>query len=294
MLFGPANDNAVSFLLSSEIAVNQVGDKVLVKSELYTTELFDLADVTGDLTAPTIGDFLTYLSTNFTTSVVIAPPAGGFATETTLDLANQNLDNISASTGLKADATANIETLTGTPTQENNQIQLLKAQNVNFGFRTQAAAGTDIADVGFIGLFKRLLQSVTTLITNLGSPFQAGGALGAGTATIGNIKQAGSVATTLTSTNINMVGTLASTEIAAITADLPANSNRVFVTITNNSNKTLFFAVGNTITATNFVYPLTAGSVLIFREFEVQKLITAFWITGGAASGNLTIKSYTI
>jgi hypothetical protein len=51
-------------------------------------------------------------------------------------------------------------------------------QNANIGATNETVALTDTATSGLNGLFKRLLQRITTLITNLGTPFQAGGSIG--------------------------------------------------------------------------------------------------------------------
>ena len=51
------------------------------------------------------------------------------------------------------------------------------------GDSTSAAAATDTSNANINSLFKRLLQRITTLITNTGSPLQAGGSVTANAGT---------------------------------------------------------------------------------------------------------------
>lgn len=59
--------------------------------------------------------------------------------------------------------------------------------DIKTGALTEAAPATDTASSGLNGRLQRIAQRLSTLITNLGSPFQAGGALGAGAAVIGKV-----------------------------------------------------------------------------------------------------------
>lgn len=70
------------------------------------------------------------------------------------------------------------------------------------------ACGTDAGTCSELALLKRAIQRLTTLITNLGSPMQAGGALGAGQANIGNVGgKTVVICTTPTVTASNSYGT---------------------------------------------------------------------------------------
>lgn len=55
------------------------------------------------------------------------------------------------------------------------------------GSLTETAPATDTASSGLNGRLQRIAQRLSSLITALGSPFQAGGALGAGSALIGKV-----------------------------------------------------------------------------------------------------------
>lgn len=55
------------------------------------------------------------------------------------------------------------------------------------GDLTETAPGTDTASSGLNGRLQRIAQRLSTIITNLGTPFQAGGALGASSNNIGDV-----------------------------------------------------------------------------------------------------------
>lgn len=55
------------------------------------------------------------------------------------------------------------------------------------GSLTETAPASDTASSGLNGRLQRIAQRLSSLITALGTPFQAGGALGAGTARIGKV-----------------------------------------------------------------------------------------------------------
>lgn len=59
--------------------------------------------------------------------------------------------------------------------------------NTDLGPPGATACATDNGSCSLNALAQRIAQRITSLITALGSPFQAGGALGAGTAGIGNV-----------------------------------------------------------------------------------------------------------
>lgn len=57
-------------------------------------------------------------------------------------------------------------------------VTIADGDDVTKGAKADAACGADTATCTQIALMKRELQRLTTLITNLGSPFQAGGSIG--------------------------------------------------------------------------------------------------------------------
>lgn len=73
------------------------------------------------------------------------------------------------------------------------QITAANLTNTNLGGVTETAPATDTASSGMNGRLQRVAQRLTSLLTALGSPFQAGGALGAGENMVG--KTVGIVAT---------------------------------------------------------------------------------------------------
>lgn len=109
--------------------------------------------------------------------------------------------------------------------------------NSELGIVTETAPATDTASSGLNGRLQRIAQRLTSLITALGSPFQAGGSIGntsfaATQATgtnlhtvvdSGNIAVTGSVTATLASTTIT--GTVAVTDNAgSLTVDAPVGT----------------------------------------------------------------------
>lgn len=83
---------------------------------------------------------------------------------------------------ITAGAGTNIATWDITEDAETKKIQRIgladSAGAEVFGAAADSAAASDAANTGFMSLVKRLLTRTSTLITNLGSPFQAGGSIG--------------------------------------------------------------------------------------------------------------------
>ena len=143
------------------------------------------------------------------------------------------------------------------------------------GAEADVAASTDTSTATLISLFKRLLQRVTTMITALGSPFQAGGALGAGTAEIGNVKNSGTFAV-----QTPLAGPFVSQAKISVTGtrvQLGSNvlSNGVIITAlsTNTAKMTVGgSAVTNTVDGTGNGYILEAGSSSSFAVSNTNAL----------------------
>ena len=83
------------------------------------------------------------------------------------------------SLGSKADATS----LAVTQSTEDKAVfaatnTKLDTANTQVGIVTETAPGTDTASSGLNGRLQRIAQRITSLITALGTPFQAGGSIG--------------------------------------------------------------------------------------------------------------------
>ena len=95
-----------------------------------------------------------------------------------------------------------VDIVAGIPTGGTGTVQTLSTTNTVIGAVNEAAPANDTASSGLNGRAQRIAQRLTSLITALGSPFQAGGSIGntsfgATQATASNLK-AQVVAATLT------------------------------------------------------------------------------------------------
>jgi hypothetical protein len=119
--------------------------------------------------------------------------------------------------------------------------------NTEIGGLTETAPASDTASSGLNGRLQRIAQRITSLITALGSPFQAGGALGAGTAIIGKVTtdQTTHGTTDLVAADITKLGGTAvdtnsgnksaGTLRVVLATDQPALTNKLLVTPDANS-----------------------------------------------------------
>jgi hypothetical protein len=81
-------------------------------------------------------------------------------------------------TGGKLDVNASIDT-TGLATETTLSTRLSESNfDTKIGSLTETAPGTDTASSGLNGRLQRIAQRLTSLITALGTPFQAGGSIG--------------------------------------------------------------------------------------------------------------------
>jgi hypothetical protein len=98
--------------------------------------------------------------------------------------------------------------------QDINKELTQQSVTTNIGATSETAAATDTTTSGLNGLFKRLLQRITTLITAIGSPFQAGGSI-ANTSFLA-VPTDGTKATYSAST-LNLITDTSATDIFTIT-----------------------------------------------------------------------------
>jgi hypothetical protein len=197
---------------------------------------------------------------------VQAPPsqavtnAGTFATQSTLSAETTKVIgtvNISSAQAITANAGTNLNTSALALDSTIAKDATIGTTNTAIGIVTETAPTTDIASSGLNGRLQRIAQRVTSLITALGSPFQAGGSIGnttfastqSGTWTVqpGNTanttawKVDGSAVTqpvsvaSLPSTAVTNVGTFA----VQSAATLAAETTKVIGTVNISSSQTI-------------------------------------------------------
>lgn len=131
--------------------------------------------------------------------------------------------------------------ITGFATDSN-----LTTTNTEIGVLTETAPASDTASSGLNGRLQRIAQRLTSLITALGSPFQAGGALGAGSAIIGKVGIDQTTPGTTNGVQVNAALPTGTNSIGQVTANAGANLNTSalaletggnLATIVTNTNK---------------------------------------------------------
>jgi hypothetical protein len=124
------------------------------------------------------------------------------------------------------------------------------------GALTETAPATDTASSGLNGRLQRIAQRLTSLVTALGTPFQAGGALGAGSALIGKV---GIDQTTPGTTNLVSIGTGGTVTVNALPAGAALIGKVGIDQTTPGTTNLVSIGTGGTVT----VNALPAGSALI-------------------------------
>lgn len=159
-------------LIKQEFGVDGVATMVSAADPLPTTDAAVLAKLSADP------------STETTLAALLAKVIAAPSTEAKQDAANALLTTIAAITQPLTDAqlratpvpisgTVAVVTGAGDATAANQT-----ALNTLTGIVTETAPVSDTASSGLNGRLQRIAQRITSLITALGSPFQAGGSIG--------------------------------------------------------------------------------------------------------------------
>ena len=143
------------------------------------TEVASLASIDGKV--PALGQALAAASVPVilpsATITTLTPPAAitGFATEATLSTLNGKVTAVN--TGAVVVSSSALPT--GAATETTLGTRLTESDfDTKIGSLTETAPGTDTASSGLNGRLQRIAQRLTSLITAVGSPFQAGGSIG--------------------------------------------------------------------------------------------------------------------
>lgn len=136
----------------------------------------------------------------------------------------------------------------------------------DLGATNEAAPASDTASSGLNGRLQRIAQRLSSLITALGSPFQAGGALGAGSAIIGKVSNVDSGGTDITNTTAHSLKTTlydASGTAIDFTATSPVTQSGTWtVQPGNTANTTAWKVDGSAVTQPVSPPTTVAGSPL--------------------------------
>lgn len=149
----------------------------------------------------------------------------------------------------------------------------VSAGNTLIGPVTETAPTTDTASSGINGRLQRVSQRLSTLITAVGTPFQAGGALGAGTAIIGKVAIDQTTDGTTNAVVVKSVklgaatGGNAGTITTGGTAQtlMVANTARLGATFQNTSSVNIMVSDKTSVTATStgpYVIPPYATAII--------------------------------
>jgi hypothetical protein len=130
---------------------------------------------------------------------------------------------------------------------QTTQITAANLTNTEIGALTETAPASDTASSGLNGRLQRIAQRLTSLIAALGTPFQAGGALGAGSAIIGKV---GIDQTTPGTTNAVVASVAAATTVSSTAYEtshiLKASAGTLFeVSFYNSSTSDQFYQLHN-------------------------------------------------
>lgn len=137
------------------------------------------------------------------------------------------------------------------------------------GSLTETVPTTDTASSGLNGRLQRIAQRLSSLITALGSPFQAGGSIG--NTAFGHASSA-TVAITRVASSATSVQLLASTP------------TRRLATIYNDSSAVLYLKYGTTASATSKNLPIPAGGYFEFPHPIYTGRVDGIWANANGAA----------
>lgn len=241
--------------------------------------------------------------------------------QATLDLVQAKTDNldVALSTRTKpADQQHVIVDSSALPTGTATSAKQ-DAEAILIGAVDETAPTTDTASSGLNGRLQRIAQRLSTLITNLGTPFQAGGSIGNTTfastvadganVTLGAKADAKSTATDTTAISAMSVWKQISASVQAIASRaalaatlsnvassatnvtlLASNASRRGATIFNDSTAVLYVKFGATASATSHVVQMAAGSYYELPQPVYTGVIDGIW---ASANGSARITELT-
>lgn len=176
----------------------------------------------------------------------------------------------------------------GAATSANQTLQITQETAINkvLGTQGDAAAGTDIANASQISLFKRLLQRVTTLITDsatalanwvtlfsrIPAALTAGGnfkvavqeALPTGANTIGNVGISGSITAQVGGSTYSPCSNITVTNVS--TPILPANANRRVLILNSQNSAQYWFDIAGNAAVVNKGLTFAGANAIIILE----------------------------
>lgn len=261
-------------MAQNPVTVFQWGASVLTGAgtEANTLRVTLPTDGTGKVSAAQSG---TWNITNVSGTVSL--PTGA-STEATLSTLNGKVPGLgqalaAASTPVVLTA-AQLTTLT--PPAAITGFSTEATLDARTGSLTEAAPATDTASSGLNGRLQRIAQRITSLITALGSPFQAGGSIG--NTSFGSSNFPATVDT-------NSGNKSASTLRVVLATDQPALTNKLLVTpdsVALPANQSVNVAQMNGVTTA-----MDAGS----SSTGTQRVVLADGLLEGPASGIVTTAS---
>lgn len=182
---------------------------------------------------------------------------------------------------IAANQATEIAALVTIATKDFSTETTLAAQNVLIGATNEAAAATDTSTSGLNGLLKRIAQRLTSILTALGSPFQAGGSIGNTSFGVNNASGASAVNIQDGGNSITVDGTV------TVNAGTNLNTSALATSANQTAQSTLFGAVTETAPASD-----TASSGLNGRLQRIAQRITsliALLPTALTGSGNFKV-----
>ena len=130
----------------------------------------------------------------------------------------------------------------------------LAANGVLLGAVNETAPASDTANSGLNGRLQRIAQRITSLITALGSPFQAGGSIG-------------NTAFALTKTAMTANAATSVTCAATTTVLIASNASRKGLVITNTGARNIFIGIGASAVLNQGIFLVQGGGSWVMDDY---------------------------